>query len=115
MNHKAPRGLTLIEIVVAMLVFAIGALGLAASSASLARDIAWNSDRHRASSLARARLETLSASRCASGAGTDRAGSVSNDWVATTTASVVTIDQTIKRADSRGSHVDMLHGGAPCN
>jgi prepilin-type N-terminal cleavage/methylation domain len=115
MNHTTRRGVTLIELLVAMLLLSIGVLGLAASSASLSREIVWNADRYRASSLARARIETLAASRCQSARGSDRAGSVITDWVATVSGVNLAIDQTVTRVDSRGSHVDAVHGGSWCN
>lgn len=115
MKDTMRYGLTLVEVLIAMLIFAVGVLGLAASSASLARQIAWNSDRSRASSLARSRFETLSASPCASAAGTDRSRGVTSQWITVTRPSFETIDETATRLDSRGLHVDALHGGVPCN
>jgi len=50
-------GLTLIEVIVAMLVFAVGALGLAAGSATIARQMSNTSLRSRSSSIARSRDE----------------------------------------------------------
>jgi type IV pilus assembly protein PilV len=114
MKYTPPHGLTLIEILIAMLVFAIGALGLAASSASLARQLAWNADRYRASALARKRIELISASACETGLGSDRSGTVTTDWLAAVDSSHVAIDQTVTRLDSRGAHIDVLHAGAPC-
>jgi prepilin-type N-terminal cleavage/methylation domain-containing protein len=114
MSDTKRHGLTLVEILIAMLVFAIGALGLAVSSASLARQVAWNADRYRASSLARTRMELIDASPCASGFGSDRSGTVTTDWLATVGGTHVTIDQTVTRRDSRATHVDLLRAGSPC-
>jgi prepilin-type N-terminal cleavage/methylation domain-containing protein len=115
MQSQARRGLTLIELLIAMLVFAVGALGLAASSASLAREVAWNADRFRAAALARSRIEAVSASRCESGDGIDRSATVTDNWVATVNGARVTIDQTLSRTDSRATHIDVIHAGAPCS
>src|ERR1035437_839364 len=115
MNDTPRHGLTLVETLIAMLVFAIGALGLAASSASMARQMAWNADRSRASSLARTRIERISASPCESGSGSDRSGTVTTDWLAAVRGSHVAIEQTVNRLDSRGAHVDVLHAGSPCS
>jgi prepilin-type N-terminal cleavage/methylation domain-containing protein len=46
------RGLTLIEVMIAILVFAIGALGLAATSAAIVRQMAASAKRSRAAHLA---------------------------------------------------------------
>ena len=45
------RGLTLIELMIAILVFAIGALGLAATSAAILRQMASSAQRSRAAHL----------------------------------------------------------------
>jgi hypothetical protein len=97
-----------------MLVFAIGALSLAASSALLAREVAGNADLYRASSLARTRIELTNASRCEPGAGIDRLAQVSTEWMSTAFGSSVVIDQKITRRNSRGSYVDIVHGGSSC-
>lgn len=107
-------GLTLVEILIAMLVFAIGALGLAASSASLARQMSWNADRSRASTLARTRIEKTTASRCASASGSDRSGTVMSDWIAADEGSDVTLQQTVIRLDSRAPHVDVFRAASSC-
>ena len=46
------RGLTLVEVMIAILVFAIGALGLAATSAAILRQMASSAQRSRAAHLA---------------------------------------------------------------
>ncbi|HUR00581.1 MAG TPA: prepilin-type N-terminal cleavage/methylation domain-containing protein [Gemmatimonadaceae bacterium] len=45
------RGLTLIEVMIAILIFAIGALGLAATSAVILRQMASSAQRSRAAHL----------------------------------------------------------------
>jgi len=45
MRFTSRRGLTLVEVMIAILVFAIGALGLAATSAAILRQMASNARR----------------------------------------------------------------------
>lgn len=59
-----PRGFTLVEVVVALLVFAIGALGLAAETAALTRLVARSRRTARVSAAAAMRLERLQAGAC---------------------------------------------------
>ena len=51
------RGLTLIEVIIAILVLTVGALGLAASSAAIARMVSLNKARERAEITARHQVE----------------------------------------------------------
>ena len=51
MKNLRRRGLTLVEVMIAILVFAIGALGLAATSAAILRQMASSAKRSRAAHL----------------------------------------------------------------
>lgn len=114
MNRTHRRGLTLPEILIAMLVFAFGALALAASAAAVARQSAENAGRYRSFELAQSRIEKISASRCVSGSGTDRTASNTNEWLATLDGALVIVSQLVTRFDSRGSHVDVIESASLC-
>lgn len=60
------RGFTLVEVLVALLVFAVGALGLAAETAALMRQVARSRRAARVSAAAATRLERLQAGACTS-------------------------------------------------
>jgi prepilin-type N-terminal cleavage/methylation domain-containing protein len=65
------RGFTLLEVLVALVLFQFGMLALAATSAVVARDFATATRRVRAHTLARQRAELLRSSACgAPGTGT---------------------------------------------
>ena len=77
------RGYTLIEIIVAVMVFTVGALGLAASSGVVARAMAGNATRELAARIAVNRIETI-ASRCATAtSGREKILEIESEWVTT--------------------------------
>ncbi|MGI9140301.1 MAG: type IV pilus modification PilV family protein [Gemmatimonadaceae bacterium] len=110
-----PRdGLTLIEVVVAMLVFSVGGLGLAASAAAIARQIAASTIRSDAALIARSRAERASAASCDRQAGGEAtAAGVRSLWT-TGDAHVVTLDQRLEWSDSFGIHSDRFLSVVPC-
>ncbi|MFL5639249.1 MAG: prepilin-type N-terminal cleavage/methylation domain-containing protein [Gemmatimonadaceae bacterium] len=58
------RGHTLVEVIVALLVFTVGGLALAASSALVARAMSRNSEREKAARIGLSRIELIK-SQCA--------------------------------------------------
>lgn len=64
MTSSRYGGFSLVEVVVALLVFAIGALGLAAEIAALTRQVAHSRRAARVSAAAAMRLERLQAGAC---------------------------------------------------
>src|SRR4051794_655515 len=82
-TQAAVAGYTLIEIMVALLVFTVGVLALAASSGVVAKAMANNATRERAARIAVSRIETI-ASQCATAAsGRETIGDIRSDWVTT--------------------------------
>lgn len=75
------RAFTLIEVIVALVLFEFGMLALAATSAMAARDLAEANLSVRAQALARNRVEQLRASPCpAPGAGSALVGALKEFW-----------------------------------
>lgn len=111
---QSRTGLTLVEVVIALLVFAIGGLGLAASSAAVAKQIAHNNLRARAAAIARTRAETASSSPCgsASSGSADLPG-IRSVWTIGGEPTM-TLEQRIERTDSRGIHADRFLSAVPC-
>ncbi len=108
------RGLTLIEVVVAILVFAIGGLGLAASAATIARQMSANTLRANAGLIARSTAEIANASRCddliggeARFRGVHSVWSLSGTWTKT-------LDQRVERTDHRGVQSDNFLTAVSC-
>lgn len=74
-------GYTLIEIIVALMVFTVGALALAGSSAVVARAMATNATRELAGRIAVSRIETI-ASQCATAtSGREILAQIESEWV----------------------------------
>jgi prepilin-type N-terminal cleavage/methylation domain-containing protein len=61
---RAPRGFTVVEVVIALIILAIGILGLAAETATLTRRLARARRAAEVSAAAAARLERLRAGGC---------------------------------------------------
>ncbi|HEX6573963.1 MAG TPA: prepilin-type N-terminal cleavage/methylation domain-containing protein [Gemmatimonadaceae bacterium] len=110
-NHA---GLTLIEVIVAMLLFATGALALAATSASVARQMRSNDLRAQASFIARDRAEKAIASGCLSlGSGTQSRGDLVETWTVRD-AVAPAVEQDIQRASPSGMHSDHFESAVQC-
>jgi len=108
------RGLTVIEVIVAMLIFSIGALGLAAGSAAVARQISSNNLRVRAASAARSRAELAHALPCGSlSSGNERNAGIHSTWEVAQSGAL-TLDQQVERTDATGRHSDRFLSAAPC-
>lgn len=97
--HIGPRaGFTLIELVIAAFIFAVGALALEATAIASLRRMRRSSDVHFATFVARARLEALAAARCgALASGTDKVRGTVSTWTVEPTAllSVRAVSQTV--------------------
>lgn len=108
-------GLTLVEVVIAILVFSAGALGLAASSALVAREMKASVLRSRAASVARNRSEAAHATACASvSAGEDTRDGIRSVW-RVAPGSVATLDQDVERASGSVTKSDRFLSALRCD
>lgn len=74
-------GFTLIEVVIAAFIFAVGALALEATAAAALRRMHRSAQLTTSASVAGSRLESLAASRCAAlRGGTDTVRAVVSEW-----------------------------------
>ena len=76
-------GYTLIEVIVALLVFAVGALALAASSGLIAQAMATNALRERGERVAASRIELIKSQCGTAVSGSDRVQQVESAWSVT--------------------------------
>lgn len=98
MRFDSRSGFTLIELVVAAFIFAVGALALEATAVASLRRIRRSVDLAFAASVARSRLEVLAASRCdALSSGSNRLRGVVSSWKVEPTAlpTVRAVSQTV--------------------
>lgn len=81
MPHASRSGFTLVEVVIAAFIFAVGALALEATAASSLRRMRRSSQLTLAAGIARSRLEFLAGARCVDlRGGSDTVRSVVSSW-----------------------------------
>ncbi len=108
-------GYTLIEIVVALLLFAIGGLALVTTSAVIGRAMNTNAVRERAARMAASRLEILGAAchRAASGRETFR--QIESDWSVAPLDSVrLSVVESVRYPAPQGRRTDLFRVVLPC-
>ena len=103
---QTPRrgaGYTLIEVIVALLVFTVGALALAASSALIARAMATNALRERGGQVAASRIALIK-SQCGSAVGgAETVQQIQSTWsVVRADRLRVSVTETVSYMSSRG-------------
>jgi len=96
MRKPATAGFTLVEIIVALLVFTIGALALAASSALVARAMARNAERDRAARFAVSRIELLRSQCVTATSGSETIEQMQSEWVVSRSDSWIAIAETVR-------------------
>lgn len=111
-------GFTLIEVVIAAFVFAVGVLALEATAVGALRSMRRSSDFALAASVARARLERLAASRCADlSNGADTIRGVVSTWSLDPAASlsIRAVRQTVSYTVDGAVRVDSYRAMFPCS
>lgn len=113
--RKPRAGLTLIEVIVAILLFTIGSLGLAAASATIARQMAANVMRSRSALAARTRDETAHSLPCSAVfSGSILRNGLREDWTVRS-GQQTTLEQTIQRGSVSGIIPDHFESAIPCD
>ncbi len=108
------RGLTLIEVVVAILVFAVGGLGLAASSATILKQMSETTLRAKAGFMARSTSETANAFNCDDlSNGEARSRGIRSVWTLNGSRAI-TLSLRVERTDHRGTHNDTFLTAVQC-
>ena len=96
-------GYTLVEVIVAILVFTVGALALAASSALVARAMARNAERDRAARVAVSRIEVLRSQCATATTGQETIEQLQSNWGVSRGQSVILVTESVR-----------CIGAAPC-
>jgi type II secretory pathway component PulJ len=108
-------GYTLIEVVVALLLFTVGALALVATSAVIGRELNANAIRERAGRMAESRLEMLGAGCRAAMQGREARGGIESEWsVDFPDSSHVSLLESVVYPTRRGSRTDSYRVTVPC-
>ena len=107
-------GYTLIEVVVAVLIFTAGGLALAGGSAVIGRTMAMNARRETATRVAMSRLEQLRAGCGSATSGADRAEGVGLRWNVVTDAASVTVVATVSYLTPFGVHTETFRSSFAC-
>ncbi len=108
-------GYTLIEIVLALFVFTVGALAVAAAMTAYARSTAMNILRDRATRIASSRIEVMRAGSCAAArGGSELIRGVRSTWIVIPSATEVVITEEASY-DVAGKHFTQIYRGVlPC-
>lgn len=98
MTRQPQRGaFTLIEMVFAMFIFSVGALGLAGTTAAMVRSLAASAARERAAGVASSRLEILRSLACGQAqSGSEVQPGIESSWTISQSGQLVTAVATVK-------------------
>jgi prepilin-type N-terminal cleavage/methylation domain-containing protein len=115
MPRPSFAGYTLIEVVVALLLFSVGALALVATSAVIGRELNANGIRERAGRMAESRLEILGAGCRGATAGREVRGEIESEWAVDFPDSAhVSLLESIEYPTRRGNRTDSYRVTVPC-
>lgn len=114
---RAPRraGFTLVELMVAMAILAVGVLGLAATAATVAKLVGGTRHQSIAAAAAQSRLEKLRAVPCASRtAGADTSRGVVVAWTVDSVKRAVNVGVAVSFQTPRGRRTRLYRSTMPC-
>jgi len=112
---KNARGVTLIEVVVALLILAVGGLALAGSAGVTLRRMSDSSRAAAAASAARRRTEESFSRSCTElSSGSERTPGVRSEWSVAAGAFSTDIRQRVTYSTRTGDHSEEFITAAPC-
>jgi prepilin-type N-terminal cleavage/methylation domain-containing protein len=115
MQNGSRAGVTLIEVVVAILVLAIGALALAGSATVMLRRMSDTARGTAAASVARSRAESSFSRSCAAlSNGNEQTLGVQSEWSISGGAGSADIRQRVTYRTRGGDHTDEFLTATPC-
>jgi prepilin-type N-terminal cleavage/methylation domain-containing protein len=113
--RSARRGMTLAELMVAIVVMSVGVLGLAASSAVVTRMIGGGASQTLAATSAQAHIEQLRSRPCAAMAGgVDTVRGIVTSWTTQPIIRGVSVDMTVQYNTVRGPRTRSYRSILPC-
>ncbi|HXL86785.1 MAG TPA: prepilin-type N-terminal cleavage/methylation domain-containing protein, partial [Gemmatimonadaceae bacterium] len=103
-TRRVSAGYTLIEVIVALLVFTVGALALAASSALIAQAMATNALRERGERIAWSRIEVIKSQCGIAESGRETVHQVESAWLVDRVARLrVNVSESVTYMSPRGA------------
>jgi prepilin-type N-terminal cleavage/methylation domain-containing protein len=105
-RSKGSRGYTLVEVIVAMLVFTVGGVALAGSSAVIGRALRENDVRERASRIAASRLDIIGASCRSAASGREITVGIDSEWSVALDSSRLTALESVTYPSAGGIRTD---------
>jgi prepilin-type N-terminal cleavage/methylation domain-containing protein len=114
-RHSCLRGFTLIETIVALLIFSVGALALAGTAALIGRELRVDYLREQATRIAASRVEVLRAGCRAATSGSEIIGGVMSQWSVTSgDSSRISVAESVSYVTWKGSRTDTYHATIRC-
>lgn len=114
MTPRARPGFTLIETVLAIFIFTVGALGLAATTAVITRSLAVAAARERSARIASARLETLRSLPCGGQSGSESSHGFQSAWTVAPPSSGASIVERVTYLAAGTTRTDTYSATVPC-
>lgn len=109
------RGYTLVELIVALLLFAVGGLALAGTSAVLGRALNTDAVRERAARVASTQIEVLAAACRGASDGGAALPQIRSDWrVSRPSSNTIEITESVSYESSRGLRTDFYRAIIGC-
>jgi prepilin-type N-terminal cleavage/methylation domain-containing protein len=109
------QGYSLVEIIVAILLFTVGVLGVASSSAVIGRALTANVVRERAARVAATRIERLAAECHSASSGSEVVEQIESRWTVSRPESArIDIVETVSYPSARGLRTDSYRSLITC-
>ena len=110
-----PNGYALVELIVALLLFSIGALALAGASALIGRALNVDVQRERAARVASRQIEILTASCHDAASGSQDVPPIRSEWtVSRPDAGHIDVSESVSYPSSNGRRTDLYRTLAVC-
>jgi type II secretory pathway component PulJ len=115
MSTARIAGYTLVEMIVALLLFTIGGLALVATSALVGREMNANAVRERAGRMAASRLEILGAGCRRAASGRETFEQIESEWfVALLDSARLSVAESVSYPAPEGRRTDLIRAVLPC-